>query len=913
MIQFFNLFQYCKLFFTFSSKGHLNQDRTEPEQLKEITARMKPVALSQFRRLSKEFGFNYGPSFSLINKIWKGNEEAVCIIEVDSNEIKNEMDRYIVHPVILDACLQTSIAVHTDPDESETAATEATAFVPVHINRLLLLDRNIPERTLCHVSKLAQGNWITYDMNLMDFQGNILITIQGFLSAEMSTIMRPQKLENVAYETKWVESPIEIIEPRANTETELRIVLIDSQGIGQSFSDLLRKEVPVENVVTVDIPATSGNFQEILARAINSAISSTATHFGKVQLINFLPLDAGLLQASYEAIDNSQTLCFVSSVQILQAIASENLKNPHLVIVTRNSQVVISDEETCCFPWATSVLGLRRTASLEFMNIRCTTVDVSDEPLDLDLLAHEVQAVTSEDEIAFRRGQRFVNRITRLDDSSSVCATRLHKRDANPSIRIILHPKTHKVCVKKTTWPSLSEDKVQVNVACTWVVDRNIRNLFSDDSHVVGFSGQVFLAATNKAGIQIGDNVCGMITTPEVGNQVQVDIDHVIRTPKDMTDAQAATLPACLAIAFYVLRKTLGEHNKMHLVIDEPNSGLGLVTALVAKALGHTVLDVSLGGPTKFPFLKMDLDNESICQTSFAAKGQVPQVDVAIFFNTPKSKSIQNTYHLLKNEGKLVILKEDINSRITIPTSTKITVERIGFTEIVQSPRTLPKSWTSVQQVMLTAGLMDQVMQITQHTVNILDYMHEANNGESLQQFMSEYSTAANQGFASLSFGHCGLWTEGSLEVLNPGIDQHGLKSDRTYIVVGGVRGFGFEVAKWMASSGAKTIVLVARSKPSESKLCEVSQLMTLTGANIILHQADASSSACMKSLRQRLQSLPSVAGIVHTAMVLKDELIQTLNVSNFMAVAAPKIKGEDYQKLKNPQSVLVVLQPYRH
>ncbi len=48
-----------------------------------------------------------------------------------------------------------------------------------------------------------------------------------------------------------------------------------------------------------------------------------------------------------------------------------------------------------------------------------------------------------------------------------------------------------------------------------------------------------------------------------------------------------------------------------------------------------------------------------------------------------------------------------------------------------------------------------------------------------------------------------------------------------------------------------------------------------------------------MSSFREQLRSLPSVAGIVHTAMVLRDELIKDLEFSNFIEVMSPKIKGK--------------------
>lgn len=47
----------------------------------------------------------------------------------------------------------------------------------VYIKRLLFLDRYILEKIFCYVFKYMYGNWVIYNMNLMDLDGNILIEV----------------------------------------------------------------------------------------------------------------------------------------------------------------------------------------------------------------------------------------------------------------------------------------------------------------------------------------------------------------------------------------------------------------------------------------------------------------------------------------------------------------------------------------------------------------------------------------------------------------------------------------------------------------------------------------------------------------------------------------------------------------
>lgn len=57
--------------------------------------------------------------------------------------------------------------------------------------------------------------------------------------------------------------------------------------------------------------------------------------------------------------------------------------------------------------------------------------------------------------------------------------------------------------------------------------------------------------------------------------------------------------------------------------------------------------------------------------------------------------------------------------------------------------------------------------------------------------------------------------------------------------------------------------------------------------------QVDISNPKQMSSLGDRLQSLPDVAGIVNTAMILRDEFIKELKLQSFNEVMGPKIKGK--------------------
>lgn len=66
---------------------------------------MDEVPLSTFRHLTEKFGFDFGPCYSLIRRIWRQDDRAICMIERDGPFV-SELPLYVIHPAFVDACFQ---------------------------------------------------------------------------------------------------------------------------------------------------------------------------------------------------------------------------------------------------------------------------------------------------------------------------------------------------------------------------------------------------------------------------------------------------------------------------------------------------------------------------------------------------------------------------------------------------------------------------------------------------------------------------------------------------------------------------------------------------------------------------------------------------------------------------------------
>ena len=71
-----------------------------------------------FKDLAGKSGFQFGECFSLIEYAWSAKSKALVRMAIP-NAIAEELSMYVIHPCIIDASLQTCIAIgSTDPERN---------------------------------------------------------------------------------------------------------------------------------------------------------------------------------------------------------------------------------------------------------------------------------------------------------------------------------------------------------------------------------------------------------------------------------------------------------------------------------------------------------------------------------------------------------------------------------------------------------------------------------------------------------------------------------------------------------------------------------------------------------------------------------------------------------------------------
>ena len=122
---------------------------------------------------------------------------------------------------------------------------------------------------------------------------------------------------------------------------------------------------------------------------------------------------------------------------------------------------------------------------------------------------------------------------------------------------------------------------------------------------------------------------------------------------------------------------------------------------------------------------------------------------------------------------------------------------------------------------------------------------------------------------------------------------------NKSYILVGGLGGLGLEVAYWMATRGAKKLVLVSRSGiKNDYQYIFVKRIANALKSNdiqVVISTSDPSSLTGAEKLISESKKLGPLGGIFHFATVLADAFIENQTAATFKKVCAPKMDALGY------------------
>ena len=113
------------------------------------------------------------------------------------------------------------------------------------------------------------------------------------------------------------------------------------------------------------------------------------------------------------------------------------------------------------------------------------------------------------------------------------------------------------------------------------------------------------------------------------------------------------------------------------------------------------------------------------------------------------------------------------------------------------------------------------------------------------------------------------------------------INADGYYLITGGSGSLGLQVAQWLVDRGARKLVLVGRNQPKPAARQTINALES-QGITVKTVRGDISN---YDDVERIVSNIP-LKGIIHSAGVLKDGLLQNQTWDKFQQVLAPKVNG---------------------
>ena len=396
-----------------------------------------------------------------------------------------------------------------------------------------------------------------------------------------------------------------------------------------------------------------------------------------------------------------------------------------------------------------------------------------------------------------------------------------------------------------------------------------------------------------------GQRVMGMVAAKGLATTVLVDDPEFLwPIPEAWSMEEASTVPVCYSTAYYAL-VVRGELEKGESVLIHSGSGgVGQAAISIALSMGCTVF-TTVGSEEKKAYLKKafpaltDRNFANSRDTSFEQHvlRQTNGRGVDVILNSLSEEKLQASVRCLAQHGRfLEIGKYDLSQNN--PLGMAAFLKNIAFHGILLDALFGPAVNSSniathkkrVAQL-VKDGIKSGAVRPLRSTIFDMDHCEEA------FRFMA---TGKHIGKVVLKIrdeeqGQKVVVPSRRLVAAIPRTVLHPLK---TYIVTGGLGGFGLELAAWLVERGARQLVLTSRSGPRDAYQRLVVQRLQTAGVQHLISTADISTVAGATELLKEAASLGPVGGIFNLAMVLSDGFIENQTAESFEKVAAMKVLG---------------------
>ena len=599
---------------------------------------------------------------------------------------------------------------------------------------------------------------------------------------------------------------------------------------------------------------------------------------------------------SSQGLDGQGARCMLAAA-LVQACESLAIA-PQCWLLTRGAagHLYAADQSSAVDAIADAAFwGFGRTLANESASCRIRLLDLAFAAPVASLVAALLHA-DAETEVAISAdGQRYVPRLRVLHEQNGASA------DGNTRISLgfDLPGQLRNLRWEARELTAPAADELDIEVRATGLNFRDVMfalGLLSDEAIENGFSGPTmgfeFSGVVHGKGSAVfgdfapGDRVVGF-GPRSFANRLVTNANAVARIPEGMSFEAAATIPSTFFTVYYALHHLARLEPGEKVLIHGAAGGVGIAAIQIAKWCGAEIY-ATAGSDEKRDFLRLLGVDKVFDSRSLAYADEVLALTdgrgVDVVLNSLAGEAINRNFQVLKPFGRFLELgKRDFyqNTRIGLrPFRNNISYFGIDADQLMS------------ERPDLTRRLFGQMMELFEqgilHPLPFREF--DANHVTEAFRYMQQ---ARQIGKIVVTYGNP---IERLVETREQPVQSLQLSAEATYLVTGGLGGFGLRTAQWLVDKGARHLVLLGRRGPASVEAQPCLAAWQAQGIDVQALACDITDVMQVRGVFERIAASPyPLRGLVHAATVIDDSLIRNLDAEQLQRVLEPKAKGAQY------------------
>lgn len=857
-----------------------------------VRARLpEKLPIDEFYQEKRDKGIFHGLPFRGVREVWRADGEALAWVRLP-RIARSSQNQYRMHPALLDACIQISGA--TLPTDGQSDAL----YLPMVWEQIRFF-APVPHELWSHAKINGEftpgAELFSVDLDLYDEADQMVAQVSGlhFKRARRdallpATAVKPEK--DWQHRLEWQVQRLADTEKIEGITPQSWLIFANASDVATAVSQALKAQGSTTQLI---IPASSPNLNGDESTAVRVsdheqldglfkqiANAQRGAETGILYCWGIDPADFGPTDPN--SVTQKQETAVGGLVQLVQSLScnfSSDQPCPKLWVMTQGAQPVGWQPGPYSVAQAT-LWGLGKVIIREHPELDCTLLDIDPATTSdgLEPILTELTTVSKEKQVAFRGETRFVARLVphfaqETADSSRLALPesqmyRLESKEPGTFDGLKLEPMTRR---------TPASDEVEIQIRATGLNFRDVLIALGRFEDVIGreCSGVVVACGEDVTHVQVGDEVMA-IAAESFASYVTVKSHYVVRKPKHLSFAEAATVPMVFLTAYYGLHTLANMQPGDRVLIHAASGGVGHAAIQLVQQCGAEIYATasrkkwaylrSLGLKNIFDSRTLDFADDIIQMTNGAG--------VDIVLNSLAGDFIDRSVECLAENGRFIEIGAtdvwDEEKMAAVRPDVAYHWFHLGQSVAQKKPDFFQEMFQQVAE-RFAGGMYKPLPRHSfqiQEAIDAFRFMSQARHiGKVVvtHQFADDDQTEV---------GH------------------KRIHSDGTYLITGGLGGLGLKVANWLADSGAEHLLLLGRSAPSETAVSILTDLQN-SGVNAVAAQADVADMAALQAvLAEAKETMPPLRGVVHAAGLLADGILQQQTWSTFAKVFAPKVDG---------------------